>query len=419
MTKKISLILLVVLCLLAPDTAEARRRKNRQARRPKGPPPTHPMVLWAKTLNESQDREQRRVAAYKLSQYSVNIVHSQVVDAIVRCSADDDTEIKVLCTKALGHSGPMANAEPVRKVLIDRYKKDPALKDTVVRTFIARKDISPAVQDIFFEELTKTGTSLDHRMVLLSYFEQFGIGNDKLVNHLSEVYHKEENIRLRRAVAKVLAAKAQGQDSVIGLFAQCSESKDTPLALTCLDGLKSQAKKDNRVWGAVEKSILSTDPDVLIATLDVINALPENTSATISTRLLEIIKDSEDPDIQEKATLALGIAGDHSEMVVAGLLKLIDDKETEDSVRIASVLVLGRQAVVVSERTTELLEKCLKENNTQALKTACQLATKELDSRKKSAAAKEEKAEKAPATIDPPATQKAQAKDPEEDKATN
>ena len=346
------------------------------------------MVLWARTLNESTDRAQRRVAAYKLSQYSVNLVNSQVVDAVVKCSEDPDVEIKILCTKALAHSGSNANQEAVRKVLLERYKKDPVLKDTVVRAFIVRKDASPSVQDAFIDEMKKNSTSLDHRLILLTYFEQFGVGSSNLMDKLVDQFQKDENIRLRRAIAKVLAARAQGQDSVVGLFAQCSEAKDTPLALNCLDGLRLQGKKDSRVWGAVEKAIQSTDNDMMMATLDVINSLPEAPNATISARLVEVMKDTEDPDIQEKAALALGVAGDHSEIIVNSLLKFIDDKETDDSVRIASVLVLGRQAVNISEQTAEMLEKCVKENNSQALKTACGLATNELSQRRKTAADK-------------------------------
>lgn len=395
MNKFIATSLVLVLCLLAPVSAEA-RRKNKTRRRT-GPPPTHPMVLWARTLNESTDRAQRRVAAYKLSQYSVNIVSQQVVDAVIKCSEDPDVEIKILCTKALAHSGSNASQDAIRKVLLDRYKKDPVLKDTVVRAFIARKDNSSAVQDVFVEELKKE-PSLDHKLILLTYFEQFGVGNSGLMDKLVEQFQKDENIRLRRAIAKVLAARAQGQDSVVGLFAQCSESKDTPLALTCLDGLKLQGKKDTRVWGAAEKAIQSSDTDMTVATLDLINSLPETPNANISARLIEIMKDTEDPDIQEKAALALGVAGDHSEAIVSTLLKYIDDKETDDSVRIASVLVLGRQAVMISEQTATMLEKCVKENNSQALKTACGLATNELNQRKKTAA------DKKPAALDSTAT---------------
>ncbi len=385
MNKIITTFFLIVMCLLAPASAEAKRAKK--ARQHRGPPPPHPMMLWARTLNESTDREQRRVAAYKLSQYSVNIVSTLVVDAVVKCSEDPDVEIKILCTKALAHSGSNANQEAIRKVLLDRYKKDPALKDTVVRAFIVRKDASPTVQDTFADELKKS-PSMDHRLILMTYFEQYGVGSSGLMDRLVEQFQKDENIRLRRAIAKVLAARAQGQDSVVGLFAQCAEAKDTPLALICLDGLRLQGKKDGRVWSAVEKAIQSSDPDMMLATLDLINALPENASSTISSRLIEILKGTDDPDIQEKTALALGVSGDHSESVVSTLLKIIDDKETEDSVKIASVLVLGRQAVVVSEQSTELLEKCLKENNSQSLKTACQLAQNELKQRKKTASDK-------------------------------
>lgn len=401
MTKILSSFLIVVFCFLASDVAEARKAKK--PRRRSGPPPTHPMMLWARTLNESTDRAQRRIAAYKLSQYSVNIVSTQVVDAVTKCSEDPDVEIKILCTKALAHSGSNANQEAVRKTLLERYKKDPVLKDTVVRAFIVRKDASPNVQDTFIDAFKKE-TSLDHRLILLSYFEQFGVGNSNLMDKLVDVFQKDESVRLRRAIAKVLASRAQGQDSVIGLFAQCSEAKDTPLALTCLDGLRTQGKKDGRVWGAVEKAIQSSDPDMMLATLDVINALPENQNPNISVRLIEVLKDFDDPDIQEKAALALGVAGDHSENVVSALLKVIDDKETDDSVRVASVLVLGRQAVVVSEQTTEMLEKCLKENNSQSLKTACQLAQNEMKQRKKSVS------DKKPAAIEEPAV-KNQAQD--------
>ena len=77
---------------------------RKKSRKPKGPPTTHPMILWSKTLSESTNLEERRVNAYKLSQYSQPIFQDAVVETLTKCTQDSDLRIRVLCTKALGNA---------------------------------------------------------------------------------------------------------------------------------------------------------------------------------------------------------------------------------------------------------------------------------------------------------------------------
>lgn len=357
-------------------------KKKHRRHRYSGPAPTHPVVLWARTLSESTDREQRKIAAFKLSQYSQPIFQQPVIASIERCLKDSDVEIKVLCGKAMAHAGTQSNADNIRKVLLDTYKADPDLRNTIVRAFIVRRDQTPLVHDTFLEEL-KSAKPTDDVLTLLSYFEQFGYGNAHFVEVLADIYKKNENLKVRRSVVKALGERSHGQDPVIEILSQCSESKDTPMALNCLSGLQLQAKKDSRAWAAVEKTIESTDPDVLMATLDVINALPESTNVKISNRLVEIIQETDDGDIQEKAVLALGVCGDQSEPVVKVLTKLVEEDDTDDSVRVAAALIMGKQAMGFPEKPTDLLNSCSNKGRSQSLRTACQLGLKELEARKK------------------------------------
>src|SRR6185437_3015207 len=162
-----------------------------------------------------------------------------VINELLRCMKDEDKSIKVLCTKALGHANAQAYNDTIRKALLDQYANDETMRNTVVRTFIQRKDSAPKVQDTFMETAKKSSNP-DDLLVALSYFENFGSGSPKFVENLAEIYRKTDNIKVKRAAVKVLADRAEGQDAVVDLLSECSQNKDTPLALTCLGGLQAQ-----------------------------------------------------------------------------------------------------------------------------------------------------------------------------------
>ena len=246
-SKNLCWVLAILICITLPHKAEAKRRRHRRRHHYSGPPPTHPVVLWARTLSESTDHEQRRIAAFKLSQYSQPIYQDQVINTLVKCIGDTDVEIKVLCTKAMGHAGTKSNAGNMRAILLEKYRTDPMLRSTIVRAFITRGDNSDEVQNTFLDSAKKT-TNNDELLTLLSYFEAFGSGSGRFVQTMVEIYQGNENVKVRRAVVQALADRAQGQDAVIALLSECADNKDTPLALTCLSGLQLQAKKDVRAW---------------------------------------------------------------------------------------------------------------------------------------------------------------------------
>lgn len=372
---------MMVLCVVCFQDAEAKKRRRSGGRkRYTGPPPTHPVVLWSKTLAESTDQEQRKVAAFKLSQYSQTIYQESIVNNLIKCMKDTDTQIKVLCAKAMQRAGNAGQADWVRKAMLETYNADPTLHNTLVRAFTVRKDNKDSVHDTFLKALKNTEDE-EERLALLGYFEEVGIGNQKFVDTLVEVYQKTGSSKLQRAVVEALANRAQGQDAVASLMATCAVSKDTPLALNCLSGLQSQARKDPRVWPAVTKTVESSDPDVLMATLDVINAMPESPKKDISSRLVDIVGDFEDSEIQEKAILALGVCGDHSEPVVKALQKTLDDNGMDEGVRIAAALVMGKQAESFPELPKTSLTQCVASTKSQNLKTACQLGLQELATR--------------------------------------
>jgi len=377
----LSSLLILTLCLGLSQTAEARRKHHRRHHhRYSGPPPTHPVVLWARTLSESTDPEQRKIAAYKLAQYSQPIYQTTVVNVLIHCMGDPDLKIKVLCTKAMGHAGTQGMAENVREVLLQKYQADPILRSTIVRAFILRGDSSSTVQDTFLESAKQTQTP-EELVTLLDYFQIYGSDSDKFVSALVQVYQNNENPKVKRAVVKALGDRSHGQDAVIALLSQCADNKDTPLALTCLSGLQLQAKKDARAWSAVEKTIQSEDPDVLMATLEVINSLPETVNPKISKRLLEIIDQIDDSELQEKAVLALGICGDRSDVAMETLVKLLKDKSTDESTQIAAALALGKQSGGSPEKTRSELEQCTTSAISQQLRMACQIGMKEFEAR--------------------------------------
>jgi len=377
--RNILLCLLMILCLVCFD-AEAKKKRKSSGQRTKRYTGPHPVVLWSKTVAESSDQEQRKVAAFKLSQYSQTIYQESIVNVLIKCMKDPDHQIKVLCAKAMQRAGNAGQADWVRKAMMETYNSDPTLRNTLVRAFTIRKDNKDSVHDTFLKTLKNTDDD-EERLVLLGYFEEVGTGNQKFADALVDLYKKTGNPKVQRAVVEALATRAQGQDAVADLMATCAVSKDTPLALNCLSGLQSQARKDPRVWPAVQKTVESSDPDVLMATLDVINAMPESPKKEISTRLVEILEDFEDSEIQEKAVLALGVAGDHSEPVVKALQKTLDDNSMDEGVRIAAALVMGKQAESFPEPPKTSLTQCVATTKSANLKTACQLGLQELAAR--------------------------------------
>lgn len=316
--------------------------KKRASRTRYKTPITHPVILWARTLSASDDIEQKKVAAFKLSQYSQPIYQEEAITSLTNCMKGDNAHLKVLCAKAMGKAGNQSRAESIRKVLLEVYKNDPTLRDTLVRTFTVRKDGSKSVQDALLETL-QASTNSQEALALLNYFQQSGEGlrGDTFI----EVFKRFSDDKVRRAAVKVLAEHASGEPQVVDLLAVCAESMNTPLALNCLAGLQLQARKDStRTWAALEKTLESSDPDVLLATLDVINVLPENPNPKIAKRLIEIIAETDDTDILDKSVLALGVAGDHTQPIVDTLFSLMSKSDTEEGTKIHVALVMGRQA---------------------------------------------------------------------------
>ncbi len=181
------------------------------------------------------------------------------------------------------------------------------------------------------------------------------------------------------------AAQTPLDESRSALLASVEASRppetSAPVALAIVKALGP------RTWEAVQKTVMSDDPDMLMATLDVINALPESPKIEIAARLVEILEDSEDSEIEEKAVLALGVCGDHSEKTVNKLVGAFENKETDESVRIAAALVLGKQADSFPEKPRATLSKCVATSKSPSLKTACDLGLKELVAREAKTAA--------------------------------
>lgn len=341
---------------------------------------THPVVLWSRTLSESQDIEQRKVAAFKLSQYSQSIYQEEVINTLIKCMSDPDEHIKVFCAKAMGKASNRSRADSIRTVLLDQYKQDLQLRGTLVRTFIARKDNHPKVQSTLLETI-KESSDTEETLPILDYFELFG--SNQSIDPLIALYNRTGSIKVKRSVVKTLSERGQGQESIITLLTQCLDNKDTTLVLTCLSGLQVQARKDNKTLVAVEKTIESSDPDVILASLEVIQSLPENANSKISERLVELINDGSDSEILEKSILALGVCGDFSETVVTSLQKILEKKDLEEGIRVSAALSLGKQAGKFPEAPKTALTDCKSGSNSDSLRTACQLAFQELQSRAK------------------------------------
>jgi HEAT repeat protein len=377
-TKCVGYLLLAGVVFLSSSSALAKRKgRNKKYY----PPLTHPVVLWSRTLSESPDLEQRKIAAFKLSQYTQSIYQEEVVKTLLNCVKDTDDHIKVFCAKALGRATNRSKVEQIRKTLIEQYKNDAHLRGTLIRTFITRKDSNPAVQEILIESL-KQSSDLEEVLPALDYFEQFG--TSQTVEPLISVYNKSDNSKIKRGVVKALSERGQGQDSIITLLSSCLDSRDTTLVLTCLSALQVQAKKDSKTLSAVEKTIESSDPDVILATLELIQSLPESPNENISVRLVDLIEENSDPDVVEKSVLALGVCGDFAETTVKALQKLLEKKELEEGVRISAALSLGKQAGKFPVGPTASLSECKSSNaNSRSLITACQLALQELQARSK------------------------------------
>lgn len=371
----IFVIMILVFSIFLENAEGARRRRKRYH----GPPPTHPVVLWARTLSNSGDIEQQRIAAFKLSQYSQTIFQDNIIEALILHMKDPDNQIRVFCTLALKKAGTQGDAEKIRKALLEGYQQDPFLRDTIVRVFTFRKDSTPAVHNTFLQALN-TATENEAALALLGYFEENGSGDNSFVEILTNLYARIPNSKLRRAVVKTLADRAHGQEEVINLFRKCMEEKDTPLLLACLEGFKSQGHKDPNVWTAVEKISETEDPDVLLATLDVINVLPPTPNLKITKRLIQLIGETDDVELLEKAVLAMGVAGDQNPEIIDKLQALFDSPHTDETIKIAVALVSGKQALKTPEKARAMLKNCALNSKSQNLRSACQLGLKDLDS---------------------------------------
>ncbi|MBM4316417.1 MAG: hypothetical protein FJ116_02930 [Deltaproteobacteria bacterium] len=377
-TKFVGLLLVTIIIFSSSSPALAKRKGRNKKHYP---PLTHPVVLWSRTLSDSPDFEQRKVAAFKLSQYSQSIFQEEVVKTLLNCVKDPNDHIKVFCAKALGRATNRSKAELIRKTLIEQYKNDAHLRGTLIRSFITRKDNNPAVQEVLIDTL-KQSTELDEVLPALEYFEQFG--TPQTIDPLISVFNKSDNSKIKRSAVKALSERGQGQDSIINLLSSCLDSRDTTLVLTCLSALQAQAKKDSKTLSAVEKTIQSSDPDVILATLELIESLPESPNEKISTRLVELIEENSESDVVEKSALALGVCGDFAETTVKALQNLLEKKELDEGVRISAALSLGKQAGKFPLGPTTSLTDCKSSNtNSRSLTTACQLALQELQIRSK------------------------------------
>ncbi|MFM8269750.1 MAG: HEAT repeat domain-containing protein [Pseudomonadota bacterium] len=377
--KRIGTFLVVLLVVLYSGAAGAASKKR--AKRKNLKPITHPVVLWSRTLSETNDPEQKKVAAFKLSQYSQPIYQDSVVSTLLSCLKDSDEQIRILCAKAMGRAGNQSKKAAIRSALLETFKSDPSLRETLIRTFTARSDDSKEVQTAMLDALNKS-TDAHETLALLTYFYEYGEGvhPDSFV----AVFNKSSNERIKRWAIKVLAEYGSGENTVVELLATCAESQDTPLALTCLSGLQNQSRKDSsRTWAALEKTVESSDPDMLIATIDVLNVLPERINSPMTKRLIEIISETDDGELVDKAVLALGVCGDQSQPLVDTLQRLLSDEKQQESTKVHAALVLGKQAGLFSDASREALNRCAKSSQSQSLRTACQLGYQDLVARNK------------------------------------
>ncbi len=364
--------------LMLEPSAHSKSKAKR--RRYTGPPPTHPLVLWGKTLAQSSDENEKKLAAYKLSQYSQTIHQPAVIQALMNCLKDSNIQIRTLCARAMGQAGTQSQSDWIEKAMLEAFRSDNGLTIPLAKSFETRRSSSIEIHQTLLNKLKET-SSADEATALASYFQKHGDGSQNFVETLLATYKRIGKDRLKQGIIEALSAKGNGQPELISLFIECSDSKDTPLSLLCLSGLQSQAKNDPRVWNAIEKTIQSDDTDVLLTTLDLIQIQSERPSATITKRLLSIIEDKEDTDIQEKAVLALGVCGDKTPALTQAIQKWILDAALEEPVRIASALIISKQVNPETGTILETLEKCQLATQPAGLKTACALGQKELKGR--------------------------------------
>lgn len=370
-------LVLFIALLLISSTASAKRRR---ARRYQGPPPTHPVVLWARTLGESPDLEARKVAAFKLSQYSQTIFQVEAVNALIACTRHTDLQLRVLCTKALARAGNSSKKAQIESTLLEIFDSEPKLRCTVIRAMTVRGDNTPIVTEKFLGVARETKNA-EELLALLTYFETLGPTSPRLIPAMAEIYAKTTDEKIRRAIAKVIAAHGNGTEPALDLLSKCgSSNNDTPLTLICLGGLQQQGKNDPRTWMAVEKALESDDPDVQLAVVDLIISLSDNPSFKLTERLISILEDADDDDLQEKIVLSLGVVGDKTEKISQALAKLIQNAEAFEGARIASALTITKQSPS-QELAKESLSKCLTDEKSETLRSACQLGVNELSTR--------------------------------------
>lgn len=379
---------LLFIIALSPPVLGKHTKKHRKHRLSQHtPPPIHPVLLWAETLETSPTLDEKLKAAFKLSQYSGPIFQDAVVTRLLAClnnkieepDKDIKNNIRLLCVKALGNAGNQSHTDKIRLALIKNYQQNQAeTQNIIIKTFIKRKDRDANVRNLLLGDLKNT-MDKEHILFLLEYFSEFGEGDD-FVSTLIDLYKRDKDTKIRRIVAEVLGDRAESHDGAIALLADCARGNETTLTLTCLASLQNQGKKDPRVWDAVSTTIMSNDPDVIMASVDLINVLAPNPSQKISERLIELIRTNDlDPDIKEKAILALGVAGDKSPLVIDELKKELLSKDTPtESIKIAAALILGKQGIPQAESISPLLASCAKEGSS-SFKTACELARQELD----------------------------------------
>ena len=372
-------ILLLVVSTFALHEGVAKHRRHHRF---SGPRPTAPVILWARTLATSTDHEQRQKAAFKLSQYSQPISQDGIISTLIGCLRDPNPTLRALCAKAMRKAGlkNKKQAENVRQALLAAFGEDPTLTIPITRTWTARGDDSPPVYTTLLNVLEgvkdeKTAAAL------LEYFEKFGQGDARFVTAVVEVFNRFSDPMIARRAAQALANRAQGQDIVVTTLLKCLKQSDTVLTLTCLGGLEQQGKKDARVASAVEETLKSSDPDVLLASLEIIGALPPSRSPLLTERLLEILQNTDDPDLEEKAILALEISGDGRNAVAVELRNKLRDIDSPQSARVAAALALGNILHVdeaAREATAEALARCAKDTPLGALRSACQLGLQQL-----------------------------------------
>ncbi len=340
--------------------------------------PTHPIYYWGKTLLESKNREQRKLAAFKLSQYTQPIYQESVIEALLSCVRDPQLEIKVLCTKALGNVRKKHQTDKIRNALLSQFRNHPVLKRTIINSLIQLKAVDPYLQKALFDEAKATNNP-EEIVVLMRYFETFGFGSSNYVNDLIAIYHKFPQTKVRAAILKTLGETAKGHSAAIALLSDCAKiTGNNLLQINCLSGLKTQNVRDRRAWQVIEIALETSDLAVLESALELLDNMPPLQNEKLSKRVLAIIAEFKEPEIVEKAVLALGVCGDSSPSTVTILTQLVENKSGDENVRIAAALVLGKQSKSHVAQTKRVLTLCRDSEKTKSLRTACQLGIHDL-----------------------------------------